>query len=80
MNEMMSMMADTLPREAIISHIRDAIEKYSGDPNDDNWKHLAIICSMLLTKFSIEETSLEGFREDMDMIDRTQNLLNPDKN
>lgn len=79
------MLASFLDREDIVRILDEAIQQYKQDPIEDHWRHLSLICYILLLKITQEhegdnpfEAAMKQMKE-LENIEKIREMFNPNK-
>lgn len=71
---LMFLMAKHLPREALISKLKESISDYEHNPTEENYSSLCPICMLIIQKDAIETLGMDKLNKMLNERDQMEAL------
>lgn len=79
MKELLLILASVATRDDLVKMLKEQLEKYELNPNDEEFNNLCTIAMVIATKPACEKQSIGDLIEKMDRTEKGYELLNPKK-
>lgn len=79
MKELLIITAKTAPEDSLLEGLKTSIAKYEANKTPENKRALHAYCLMITVRFGSENETIESYLNQMERMQKTQDLLNPNK-